>query len=137
MKCKAETSLCGRMSVTNSSQGIYIYLCVLFLALIAASWAQSDEYEYDASSDGGEFDGDYGDESREVAGSHHGDSRFNMEFDGDSNREKRSIRVRRGHKSQGVVGPVFTHVKTDHNGNFKWGVKHKVGGGHGHGGYHH
>ncbi|XP_064475364.1 keratin, type I cytoskeletal 10-like [Ornithodoros turicata] len=46
-------------------------------------------------------------------------------------------RVRRG--GHGYVGPVYTFVKTDHDGNFKWGARHLVGkaygGGH-HGGGH-
>ncbi|KAH7937363.1 hypothetical protein HPB49_011081 [Dermacentor silvarum] len=47
-------------------------------------------------------------------------------------------RVRRG--GYGVVGPVHTYVRTDYDGNFKWGARHHVGksygGGHG-GGYGH
>lgn len=38
-------------------------------------------------------------------------------------------------KPKGKVGPVYTFVKTDYNGNFKWGVRHRAGaqyGGHGH-----
>ncbi|XP_042859467.1 uncharacterized protein LOC122245605 [Penaeus japonicus] len=38
-----------------------------------------------------------------------------------------------GYKSKGKVGPVYTFVKTDYNGNFKWGVRHRAGaqyGGH-------
>ncbi|XP_063603244.1 uncharacterized protein LOC134779172 [Penaeus indicus] len=38
-------------------------------------------------------------------------------------------------KPRGKVGPVYTFVKTDYNGNFKWGVRHRAGaqyGGHGH-----
>lgn len=34
-----------------------------------------------------------------------------------------------GHHKGGPVGPVYTFVKTDYHGNFKWGVRHKVGGG--------
>ncbi|XP_077539043.1 uncharacterized protein LOC144151781 [Haemaphysalis longicornis] len=40
-------------------------------------------------------------------------------------------RVRRG--GYGVVGPVHTYVRTDYDGNFKWGARHHVGksyGGH-------
>ncbi|XP_037282174.1 uncharacterized protein LOC119175069 [Rhipicephalus microplus] len=42
-------------------------------------------------------------------------------------------RVRRG--GYGVVGPVHTYVRTDYDGNFKWGARHHVGksyGGHAH-----
>ena len=28
---------------------------------------------------------------------------------------------------KGHVGPVFTFVKTDYDGNFKWGVRHVAG----------
>lgn len=28
-----------------------------------------------------------------------------------------------------AVGPVFTFVRTDHHGNFQWGVRHKIGAG--------
>lgn len=46
-------------------------------------------------------------------------------------------RVRRG--GYGVVGPVYTYVRTDYDGNFKWGARHHVGksygGHHGGGGY--
>ena len=28
---------------------------------------------------------------------------------------------------RGKVGPVYTFVKTDYNGNFKWGVRHRTG----------
>ncbi|XP_071523330.1 uncharacterized protein [Panulirus ornatus] len=37
--------------------------------------------------------------------------------------------------SKGRVGPVYTFVKTDYNGNFKWGVRHRAGSQYG-GGYH-
>lgn len=40
------------------------------------------------------------------------------------------IRVRRGH-GYGVAGPVYTYVKTDYHGNFKWGARHNVGKGYG------
>lgn len=33
-----------------------------------------------------------------------------------------------GHGYQ-PVGPVFTFVRTDHHGNFQWGVRHKIAGG--------
>lgn len=36
-------------------------------------------------------------------------------------------RIRRSPGPEGVVGPVYTHVKTDKHANFKWGVKHRVG----------
>nr|XP_045611364.1 uncharacterized protein LOC123766337 [Procambarus clarkii] len=36
---------------------------------------------------------------------------------------------------RGRVGPVYTFVKTDYNGNFKWGVRHRAGAQYG-GGYH-
>ena len=39
-------------------------------------------------------------------------------------------RVRRGHSShgqQGFAGPVYTYIKTDYHGNFKWGARHGVG----------
>ena len=31
------------------------------------------------------------------------------------------------HKKKGHVGPVYTFVKTDYDGNFKWGVRHVAG----------
>ncbi|KAG7160167.1 hypothetical protein Hamer_G012709 [Homarus americanus] len=37
--------------------------------------------------------------------------------------------------SKGRVGPVYTFVKTDYNGNFKWGVRHRAGSQYA-GGYH-
>lgn len=37
--------------------------------------------------------------------------------------------------SKGRVGPVYTFVKTDYNGNFKWGVRHRAGSEYA-GGYH-
>ncbi|XP_045126324.1 uncharacterized protein LOC123513301 [Portunus trituberculatus] len=40
------------------------------------------------------------------------------------------------HHKKGVVGPVYTFVKTDYNGNFKWGVRHRAGVKYA-GGYHH
>ena len=32
-----------------------------------------------------------------------------------------------GGYKRGVVGPVYTFVKTDPKANFKWGVRHRVG----------
>lgn len=50
---------------------------------------------------------------------------------GGGNEKKKSlIRVRRGH-GYGVAGPVYTYVKTDYHGNFKWGARHNVGKGYG------
>ena len=31
------------------------------------------------------------------------------------------------HKKKGKVGPVYTFAKTDYEGNFKWGVRHRAG----------
>jgi len=47
------------------------------------------------------------------------------------------LRIRRGDDhghhghGYGYLGPVYTYAKTDHYANFKWGVRHHVGG-HGH-----
>ncbi|CAL4113239.1 unnamed protein product, partial [Meganyctiphanes norvegica] len=32
-----------------------------------------------------------------------------------------------GKYTPGKVGPVYTFVKTDYHGNFKWGVRHRAG----------
>lgn len=50
--------------------------------------------------------------------------------------DQESLRVlkrsRRGHydhggHGKGVTGPLYTYIKTDSHGNFKWGARHNVG----------
>ncbi|XP_003739338.1 protein PFC0760c [Galendromus occidentalis] len=42
-------------------------------------------------------------------------------------------RMRRSSNGGGVVGPVHTYVRTDYDGNYRWGARHHVGSSYGRG----
>ena len=78
-------------------------------------------------------DSQEGDSSNKVEVKVEPHRRMRRSLDPILNRMKRSNHGGGGGGGGGVVGPVHTYVRTDYDGNYRWGARHHVGSSYGRG----